>query len=383
MKFSVMSALIGVSSAVPIKNLLEGKDQYERMSAMCNTDALAQVGSSNLLQIKDDGATAAPVTDNHGISNWVDNTKESEQAHFGKTKAEIDAENKKILDTQKQCLDFVNDHPDHPEVCQWCRDNHEPTDPWQWNPSEGVWYKYHNGNYHYWGPSKDGLQHEWSWYNGYWHHGGYVFKYENGKWHRFQGGEWHEYGEKIDIDPVAPRTKECRSVLRLEQHHVPDSLAEQDHARCQVGQGVNKALYQWTDDADCIFLGGTKIYQKNYACAVGQSEQYREVEVCVQGEKVTHEGFDYTTGQGKVVQASFNFQPTPMETTVVTHEDIKLTGAGIWRNDNTHEKLDLGVFGKTYFVPKTIQVTADWKDQEEGDTKAQLFLRLYRGEQML
>jgi hypothetical protein len=174
MKFTVVSALIGASNTLPMQQQSTSlDDQCKEMSAMCNVPSLAEIETSNLIQLRDD---------DHGVGSHVNNIKESSEAHFGKTKEAINAENKKILDTQKQCLDFVSQHPDHPEVCNWCHESFEPTDPWQWNPSEGVWYKWSNGQYHYWGPSKDGLKHEWSWYNGYWHHGGYVFKYEGGKW---------------------------------------------------------------------------------------------------------------------------------------------------------------------------------------------------------
>jgi len=164
---------------------------------------------------------------------------------------------------------FVAEHPDHPDVCNWCHANTQPKNVWQWNPAEGVWYKWDNGRWNYWGPSKEGMKHEWSYYNGYWHHGGYVFKYDGGKWHRFQGGKWVEYGTKIDIDPVPPYTKDCRSFRKLALAHVPDSLTEHEIPRCQVGEGAEKTVWEWTGDEDCAFLQGTKVFQKNFKCKDG------------------------------------------------------------------------------------------------------------------
>jgi hypothetical protein len=112
---------------MPVKHLLQNnlfQEKCDQMSAKCNVDALSQMATSNLVQLADDTTPAATTHENHGIANYKDNTKEGMAAHYGRTQAEIDAENKKILDTQKQCLDFVNDHPDHPEVCKWCQENH-------------------------------------------------------------------------------------------------------------------------------------------------------------------------------------------------------------------------------------------------------------------
>lgn len=82
---------------------------------------------------------------------------------------------------------YVANHADHPAVCNWCHKNAQPDtkEIWQWNPTEGAWYKWYDNKYHYWGPSKTGLVHDWSWYGGYWHHDGYVYKYEDGKWSKF------------------------------------------------------------------------------------------------------------------------------------------------------------------------------------------------------
>lgn len=117
MKFSVMSALIGATNSVPIMNLIQStasKDECDHMSAMCNVDQLAQIDATNLIQLGDD---------DHSIGTHVNNIKENHVAHFGKDAEKINAENKKILDTQKTCLDFVTTHPEHPEVCNWCHES--------------------------------------------------------------------------------------------------------------------------------------------------------------------------------------------------------------------------------------------------------------------
>lgn len=69
--------------------------------------------------------------------------------------------------------------------------------------------------------------------------------------------------------------------MKIEQVHVPDSLTEHNLPRCQVGEGKDKTVYQWTDEADCTFVGGTKVFQKNFECKDGSSEQVRKVEVCI------------------------------------------------------------------------------------------------------
>jgi hypothetical protein len=110
----------------------------------------------------------------------------SYKAHHSKTKAQIDAENKHILSTQAKCLHFVRKHRGHEKVCNWCRAMKVPAVRWKWNPLEKVWYRFYDGKWHYWGPSKSGYTTGgWNWYRGYWHHNGYVFKYVSGKWYRF------------------------------------------------------------------------------------------------------------------------------------------------------------------------------------------------------
>lgn len=291
MKFSVMAALLGSTSAISLNN-----SQLSKMGNLCKD---MNKYDMSLVELETMDAPAAGVGN---FNNATKNTEETIQKHFGKTQAAIDAENKHILETQATCLDFVNNHKDHPAVCNWCHENAKPEtgETWQWNPEEGVWYKWYGDKYHYWGPSKEGLKHDWSWYQGYWHHNGYVYKYENNKWWRFQGGDWTEYKEKIDIDPETPYGEECREFLKLEQVHIPDSLTEHDMPRCQVGEGAQKVVYEWTDEADCTFLGGAKVFQKNFKCKDGTGPQFVKKEVCVKGPRISEKGLDYKTGKAAV-----------------------------------------------------------------------------------
>lgn len=285
MKFSVIAALMSSTYAVSLRNT-----QLSKMTEMCKDMSKFDM---SLVELEED-----PTAGVGKFNAETKNTADTIAKHFGKTQAEIDAENKHILETQKTCMDFVSTHKDHPAVCNWCHENAQPTgETWQWNPEEGVWYKWSGDKYHYWGPSKEGLKHDWSWYEGYWHHDGYVYKYENKKWYRFQGGQWDEYKDKIEIEPELHYTKECREFLKLEQVHIPDSLTEHDIPRCQVGEGAQKVVYEFTDDADCTFLGGAKVFQKNFKCKDGTGPQFVKKEVCIQGPAKAKGGFDYKTGQ--------------------------------------------------------------------------------------
>ena len=104
--------------------------------------------------------------------------------HYGKSKEEIDAENKKILDTEKKCMNFVKKYQGHPQICNWCRKSYkQPKVVWKWSSVEEAWYKYYDGSWHYWGPSKTGFtEGGWKWYNGYWHNDGFAYTYKNGTW---------------------------------------------------------------------------------------------------------------------------------------------------------------------------------------------------------
>jgi hypothetical protein len=112
--------------------------------------------------------------------------KNTYKRHYGKTKAQINAENRHILSTQRQCLNFVKKYRGHMAVCNWCKKAPAPKIRWRWIAKEGVWYRWYDNRWHYWGPSKRGFTAAgWTWYKGYWHHGGYVFKFMRGTWYRF------------------------------------------------------------------------------------------------------------------------------------------------------------------------------------------------------
>jgi hypothetical protein len=112
--------------------------------------------------------------------------KSTYKAHYGKTKAQIDAENHHILGTQAKCLGFVKKYTGMPKVCTWCKHAKAPSVRWKWVTAEKVWYRWYDNKWHYWGPSKSGFTAAgWTWYKGYWHHAGYVYKFVHGKWYRF------------------------------------------------------------------------------------------------------------------------------------------------------------------------------------------------------
>lgn len=177
-------------------------------------------------------------------------------------------------------------------MCDWCKENGE-TEPeviWQWNELENVWYKWYDGNWHYWGPSKDGFTSTgWTYYGGYWHHGGYAYSYVDGMWYRYEQGEWVKYGEAVPVDPKPPKTKKiCRPFYKLEKEGFPESLAEKEIPRCKVGD----VTYMWADDGACKFLGGKKVMQKVFKCKSGEEHVWKEVTKCVLG-------YD-TSGSGEI-----------------------------------------------------------------------------------
>lgn len=195
-------------------------------------------------------------------------------------------------------MDFVAKHPGHTKVCDWCKKAPEPKEKWKWDEDSQVWYKYYDGKWHYWGPSKDGFTaNGWSWYKGYWHHDGYVFKYENNKWYRFQGKKWVEYGDQVPVKPERPRgPKDCRKFHILRQKGFPNSLAAKTVPRCKVGEGNSSAIYMWQDDAACKFLGGKKVDEPYHVCKTGTAHKWEEITKCVQGEIISGKGLNYTTG---------------------------------------------------------------------------------------
>eukprot|EP00493_Phyllostaurus_siculus_P016206 UN16452 len=130
MKFAVIAALMSSASAIKMRS-----SQNAHMKHLCKDMDKCDM---SLVQISEEP--------DHGTGNFNGNIQGTAAEHFGKTKAAIDAENKHILDTQKTCLDFVAQHTDHPQVCNWCHEYAQPASKeiWQWNPEEGVWYKWYD-----------------------------------------------------------------------------------------------------------------------------------------------------------------------------------------------------------------------------------------------
>lgn len=226
------------------------------------------------------------------------NIKSSYKEHYGKTVEDIDKENQKILNTQQKCLDFVKTHAEHPAVCQWCKEAEEPEVKWRWNEIEKAWYKWYDDGWHYWGPSKDGFTTTgWTWYGGFWHHGGYAYKYEDGEWYRFENKKWEHYDSTVPVKPEAPKTKKiCRPYYKLMKAGYPESLSAQEIPRCKVGD----QLYMWGDEASCNFLGGKKVMLKHKVCKSGEEHHWKRVTKCVLGyDDGGSEGLDYETGELK------------------------------------------------------------------------------------
>jgi len=129
---------------------------------------------------------------------------------------------------------FVKQHRDHHAVCNWCKKAKSPAIRWKWVVEEKVWYRWYDGKWHYWGPSKEGFTAVgWTWYKGYWHHGGYVFKYTRGRWYRFQAGRWVLFGRRVPVKPAAPKGKKiCRPFYLLKKYGFPSSLSAKKLPRC-------------------------------------------------------------------------------------------------------------------------------------------------------
>merc|ERR1711998_585662 len=126
----------------------------------------------------------------------------------------------------------------------------------------GVWYRFYDGKWHYWGPSKKGFTASgWTWYKGYWHHGGYVFKYFKGKWYRYQGKRWTSYKYKVPMKPGIPRRPPvCRPFYVLKKYGYPKSLSSRRLPRCKTGSGRGARYYIWKGHGACNFLGGKLVY---------------------------------------------------------------------------------------------------------------------------
>lgn len=326
MKFQIVAALMGLSQGVQLKAGLKNREA-DKMHEICkNVHGIDYPHQSILVQLEEstlpiaEKKSSAPTptattTDTPKVEEPAKtadttadkpaeepdaahkNIKGSYEEHYGKTKEEVDKENHEILSTQAKCLEFVKSHQGHPKVCEWCQNEYKrPEVVWKWNPDENTWYRWYDGNWHYWGPSKDGFtEGGWSWYNGHWHNDGYVFKYENGTWSRFEDHQWVPYGKEVPVDPSPPTGgKICRPFYKMMKQGFPQSLASTQVPRCKVGEHI----YMWTDDAACNFLGGQKTFQERVVCKSGESHKWKRVVKCVVGQnKLPNGGFDYKTGK--------------------------------------------------------------------------------------
>lgn len=166
---------------------------------------------------------------------------------------------------------------------------------WKWVVAEKAWYRWYDSGWHYWGPSKKGFTAAgWTWYKGYWHHSGYVFRFARGRWYRFQAGRWVLYGARVPVKPAVPRgPKICRPFLLLKKWGFPSSLSAKKMPRCKVGTGPKAAVFMWTNDAACRFLGGRLVHHKRQTCKLGKPHSWKRVVRCVQGPVLSGKGFNY------------------------------------------------------------------------------------------
>jgi hypothetical protein len=104
-------------------------------------------------------------------------------------------------------MKFVKKYQGHQKVCSYCRTTKTPKVIWKWDTSLKVWYRWsqYSKSWAYWGPSKSGFTAVgWSWYRGYWHHGGFAYKYEKGTWSRYQNRRWVPFNKKVPVNPSPP-----------------------------------------------------------------------------------------------------------------------------------------------------------------------------------
>merc|ERR1719473_1631396 len=147
MKFSLVAGLIGATSAVDLDKMTETdklvQEEANLLEEQCKD--MHSIDEDSLLETEEEKYKKA--------------IKSSYKAHYGKTKKQIDAENHHILSTQKKCLSFVKKYRGHAKVCNWCKKAPAPKVVWKWSPTEKVWYRFYDGKWHYWGPSKKGFTH--------------------------------------------------------------------------------------------------------------------------------------------------------------------------------------------------------------------------------
>jgi len=285
MKFTIIAGLLGAAAAVDVEPVDDDLNMLSaEMQETCKD--MNTIDESSLVEVDEED------------TKYKKAVKHSYKTHYSKTKRAIDAENKHILATQKKCLNFVKKYRGHAKVCSWCRKN-RVIRRWKWVPNEKVWYRYYGGKWHYWGPSKTGFTRGgWTFYKGYWHHRGYVFKFIRGMWYRFQGRRWVKYGSKVPLKPGIPRgPKICRPFYVLKKYGFPTSLAARRLPRCQVGAGKRAAIYMWKNHAACRFLGGRLVYHTHKVCKAGRPHSWKRVTRCVRGPILTNKGLNYKTGR--------------------------------------------------------------------------------------
>lgn len=123
MKFQVLLALVGMSKALELSEMMSAQQQADLMEASCKEVEDVQVHDESLaeeddslveLDTQEDAAetTDLEVDDTDLAQLDADNgegknTKGSYYKHYGRSKKAIDAENHYILSTQKKCLKFV------------------------------------------------------------------------------------------------------------------------------------------------------------------------------------------------------------------------------------------------------------------------------------
>jgi hypothetical protein len=286
MKFATIAALVGVASTVEVEKTDDALlQESQEMEQLCQN--MGEIDDESLLETEE------------GEEEDRKKIRGSYKQHYNRSKKQIDAENHHILSTQKKCLSFVKRYRGHPKVCNWCKKAKAPSVIWKWDPKGKVWYRWYDNKWHYWGPSKKGFTSVgWTWYKGFWHHNGWVFKYYRGYWYRFQGQKWVRYSTTVPIKPTVPRgPKICRPFYMLKKWGFPSSLGVKSLPRCRVGSGKSSTYYMWKSRSACKFLGGRLVYQKHRTCKTGRPHQWARVTRCVQGPILSKKGLNYKTGR--------------------------------------------------------------------------------------
>ena len=154
MKFTFAAALIGAALAVEINQEIVDEQLIQESAEMDKTCAdMDTIDEDSIVEVDEEE------------DKFKKTVKGTYKKHYGKTKADIDAENKHIIGTQAKCLKFVKKYRGHMKVCNWCKKAPEPKVIWKWSPTEKVWYRFYDSKWHYWGPSKEGFTHAgWTWW---------------------------------------------------------------------------------------------------------------------------------------------------------------------------------------------------------------------------